>query len=159
MPFAIPTIWREPKDHFTDCYFCTTKISGITAKIRHAVKYPKTPSVIRSVAHSTELPIHTAPLSWSLDEDDDEEAEAVEDSPNTKSDEDVEFPCLSSQPLLVNQSRRLNDLVRDLNLSKNQAEMLSSRLKEWNLFEKGTKICSFRNGNMNFSIFSPNMTT
>ena len=58
-------------------------------------------SVIRPVAHSTELPIPTAPLSWSLD--DDEEAEAVEDSPNTKSDEDVEFPCLSSQPLLVNQ--------------------------------------------------------
>ena len=142
MPFAIPTIWREPKDHLTDCYFCMTKISGITAKIRHTVKYPKIPSVIRPVAHSTELPIPTAPLSWSLD-DDDEEAEAVEDSPNTKSDEDVEFPCLSSQPLLVNQSR-LNDLVRDFNLSKNQAEMLSSRLKEWNLLEKGTKICSFR---------------
>ena len=104
-----------------------TKISGITAQIRHTVKYPKIPSVIRPVAHSTELPIPTAPRSWSLDDD---EAEAVEDSPNTKSDEDVEFPCLSSQPLLVNQSRRLNDLVRDLNLSKNQAEMLSSRLNE-----------------------------
>ena len=78
-----------------------TKISGITAKIRHTVKYPKIPSVIRPVAHSTELPIPTASLSWSLD--DDEEAEAVEDSPNTKSDEDVDFPCLSSQPLLVNQ--------------------------------------------------------
>ena len=114
MTFAIPTIWREPKDHKTDCYFCMTKISGITAKIRHTVKYPKIPSVIRPVAHSTELPIHTAPLSWSLDDDDDDddydddEAEAVADSPNTKCDEDVEFPCLSSQPLFVNQSR-LND--------------------------------------------------
>ena len=91
-----------------------TKISGITAKIRHTVKYPKMPSVIRPVAHSTELPIHTAPLSWSVDDDDDDddydddEAEAVADSPNTKCDEDVEFPCLSSQPLFVNQSR-LND--------------------------------------------------
>ena len=79
-----------------------------------------------NVAHSAELRIATAPLSWSLDED---EAETVEDSPNTKSDEEVEFPCLSSQPLLVNQSR-LNYLIRDLNLSKNQAEMLSSRLNE-----------------------------
>ena len=47
-------------------------------------------------AHSTELPIPTAPLSWNLDDDfdDEEETEAVEDSPNTKSDEDVEFASI-----------------------------------------------------------------
>ena len=86
------------------------------------------------------------------DDDDDEEAEAVEDFSKIKSDEDVEFPCLSSQSLLVNQSR-LNDLVRDFNLSKNQAEMLSSRLKEVQKYVHSV------NGNMNFSMFSPNMTT
>ena len=68
--------------------------------------------------------IYRAPLFSNItffvyfnDDDDDDEAEAVEDSPNKKSDENVEFPCLSSQPLLVNQSR-LNDLVCDPNLSK-----------------------------------------
>ena len=45
---------------------------------------------------------------------------------------------------MVEYVANLNDLVRDLNLSKNQAEMLSSKLKEWNLLEKGTKICSIR---------------
>ena len=38
----------------------------------------------------------------------------------------------------------LNDLVRDLVLSKKKAELLGSRLKQWNLFETRTKITYYR---------------
>lgn len=69
MTFAIPMVWREPKDHSTDCYFCLTKISGITAKTRHTVKYPNIPSAIRPVPHSPQLPIPVPPKTWELDED------------------------------------------------------------------------------------------
>ena len=27
MPFEIPMMWREPKDHHSDCYVCVTQIS------------------------------------------------------------------------------------------------------------------------------------
>jgi hypothetical protein len=40
---------------------------------------------------------------------------------------------------------KLNDLVRDLKLSKKQNELLISRLTGWNLHQKGTKVCFFRN--------------
>ena len=44
---------------------------------------------------------------------------------------------------LINQ-RMLNDLVRDLTLTKGKAEILGSCLKQWNLLEEGTKISKFR---------------
>ena len=37
----------------------------------------------------------------------------------------------------------LNDPVRDLTLTKNKAEILGSRLQQWNLLEKDTKISKF----------------
>ena len=51
-----------------------------------------------------------------------------------------------SGPLLINQEQ-LNDLVRDLALSKEKAEVLGSRLQQWNLLESGTTISSFRHRN------------
>jgi hypothetical protein len=31
MPFAIPMVWRELIDHVSDCYFCLSSITGVTA--------------------------------------------------------------------------------------------------------------------------------
>jgi hypothetical protein len=57
MPFAVPMVWREPKDHSSDCYFCLTNITGITSKSRHTVKYQNVPSAMRPVRLNEALPI------------------------------------------------------------------------------------------------------
>ena len=28
MPFAVPMVWREPTNHFNDCYICLTNTAG-----------------------------------------------------------------------------------------------------------------------------------
>ena len=38
----------------------------------------------------------------------------------------------------------MNDLVRDLNLSKDKSELLASRLQQWNLLTFGTKVTFYR---------------
>jgi hypothetical protein len=52
VPIAVPVVWRKQKDHFTDCHFCLTKISGISLKSKHSIQYPSLPSAVRPVLHN-----------------------------------------------------------------------------------------------------------
>ena len=56
-------------------------------------------------------------------------------------------------PMLFTEAE-LNDLVRDLNLPKNAAELLSSRLEEKNFLDKDTKTSYFRTIHEEFLLFS-----
>lgn len=149
MPFAIPMIWREPKDHQTDCYFCLTNIKGITSKSKYIVKYPNLPSAMRPVLHSEEFPVPVyadMALNYNTDFDQGE----IENSSGKKNDPSYEDSSCSSEPYFPNQ-QDLNDLVRDLNLSKEQAEVLASRLKGWNLLQKDVRVCSYRRRHSEFN--------
>ena len=57
MLFAIPMVWREGKDHITDCHFCTMNLKGINRKNKHHVQYPDIPSVIRPIPHGLGLSV------------------------------------------------------------------------------------------------------
>ena len=51
MPFSVPMIWREPKDHCQDCYFCLTKTKGFSFKQRDKITYPNLDSARTPVSH------------------------------------------------------------------------------------------------------------
>jgi hypothetical protein len=138
MLFAVPMIWREPKNHLNDCYFCMTNVSGCSKKKKKHITYPNIESAIRPVRHNESLPIPKPPENFQLEE------ASSEDNDEKSDPEFLTMASTSTEPHLINQSN-LNDLVRDLNLSKLQAELLGSRLQQWNLLEKDTKITNFRN--------------
>ena len=54
MPFAVPMMWRELTNHFSDCYFCLTKVSGHSKKNKSKIVYLDCPSALRPVAHVSE---------------------------------------------------------------------------------------------------------
>ena len=92
-------------------------------KDRKKIVYPSILSSIAPVNHGTELPIPQPPTthaisSTSLEDDD--------------ADFEVDTQCAGKDPHFLNQNE-LDDLTRDLGLTKAKAEMLSSRFKEWNL--------------------------
>ena len=49
-------VWREPKDHLNDCYFCMVNLKEIGKKNRQRFSNPSIPSAIRPVPHSDEFP-------------------------------------------------------------------------------------------------------
>ena len=121
MSFAISRIWREPINHHDDCYFCIADISKYKDKGEEKIVYPSIPSSIAPVNHGPELPITQPPTthatsSTSLEDDDD-------------ADFEVDTQCSSKDPNFLNQNE-LDDLTRDMFLTKAKAEILFSRLKE-----------------------------
>ena len=98
--FAVPMVWREPRNHADDCYFCLTNITGFNASSRKKIKYPNLRSAIRPVPHSDDLPVPTPPVNKDLLSSSDEEMPSREDSAESIPLEDLdhtrrpEWSCL-----------------------------------------------------------------
>lgn len=142
LSFDVPTKWYKPLCHATDCYFCLTKVQQ---RGRHKnVQYAQVPSITKPISHSPSVPYPVCPkrkreISVEFDDPTVEDEEPDESA--------VEF---ERKPKLFTQLE-LNDLVRDLDLSKQKAEVLASRLKERNLLATDAKITAFRNRHTQFA--------
>ena len=153
--FAVPMVWREPRNYADDCYFCLTNITGFNASSRKKIKYPNLRSAMRPVPHSDDLPVPTPPVNKDLLSSSDEEIPSREDSAESISLEDIESTysgTSGNEPHWITQEN-LNDLARDLYLSIQQSELLAARLKQWNLVQEDVKITSFRNRNKDLASF------
>jgi hypothetical protein len=133
------TIWREPKNHLDDFYFCSFNLKGINRKNRHKWEYPSDASVKLPIEHSDDVPIPSISftaeqiLQTSVDDD------FLET--RSENDSEFEFSLLTPQRFLQNEH---DDLARDLNLSKQASELLASRLKEKNQLEPDAKVTFYR---------------
>lgn len=98
-------------------------ITGYNSKNKKIIQNPVLPSAIWPVCHGTDLPVPVPP----------EDIENVSRSDNEQTlDEEYQCPINSKEPKLLTLSE-LNDLVRDLGITKEKAKLFGSRLKEKNL--------------------------
>ena len=126
--FAVPMVWRELRNQEDDCYFCYTNIAGFNASSRKKIKCPNFRSAMRPVPHSDDLSVPTPPVNKDLLSSSDEEMPSREDSAESIYLEDIEstYPGTSgNEPLRIMQED-LNDLARDLYLSKLESEQIRS---------------------------------
>lgn len=146
MPFAVPMTWREPSNHLSDCYFCMVSPlkHGMSRKKKQTIIYPTTTSATRPVPHGDGLPVPIPPKHYVLQSDEDIEVECKEESQCLQQDPDYTPESTSRMPHKISQNE-LNDLIRDLELPKCKAELLGSRLQQWNLLEETVKVSVYRN--------------
>jgi hypothetical protein len=69
MPFAVPMVWREPKDHSSECYFYLTDKTQTICKSKQTVKNPDLPSAMSPVPHSEELHVPKPPENLTFSDD------------------------------------------------------------------------------------------
>ena len=122
IPFDIPMVRREGRDHVIDCYFCMTNLKSFYRKNKLNVQYPDSSSVINPVLHGPDLPVPEPNVT-------------IEYSSNFESinmtdtaEYGVYRPEVDDQLPLT--QTKLNDLTRDLNLTKGFARLQGSRLQQ-----------------------------
>ena len=142
-------IWHEPTDHANDCYFCHTKVSEYSKHTKSRIVYPDSPSALRPITHLLENISIPTPPPVSEQDNDSISAESIEFSQTSNSSASIvsmlrDEELRSSQAADVQQLLNQNNLVRDLDLTKEKSEFLSSRLKQWNMFQKEVNCIYFR---------------
>mgnify|MGYP005983985387 FL=1 len=111
-------------------------INGINTKNRIKWQYPSTTCVQLPLQHSPDF-LLSENISEPL-----KETSSDTTTPGS-SQSDANFESITNEPQRFSQNE-LDDLVRDLNLSKQASELLASRLKEKNLLSPGTTITFYR---------------
>ena len=136
MKFAVPRIWREPTNHSSDCYFCLIDPSKRRAgKIARAIVYPDIPSSIAPVPHSAQLPVSNPP-HLEREQISEEDSTMLKNEEGTSDCEDyITGDELEQKKPYLPQQQDINDLIWELGLTKSNAELLTSRLKQWNLLD------------------------
>ena len=141
MPFAIPRIWREPTNHHDNYHFCMVDIS----------KYKKTKDRKRLF-----IQVYLHPLRLSTMAQNclflNLQLRMLYHQPHRKMTMLILrlTQIVPAIPHFPNQDE-LDDFSRDLGLTK--AEILSSRVKEWNLLAPSCKISKPRKRHVTFANF------
>ena len=133
-------IWREPANHVDDCYFCIVNVAGFSSKNKSKINYPNIPSVMRPVPNSDSIPVPTFnSFTQSFKETNTctSENSSIENNKYHSSSDEEKLPVLVKQSFL-------NDLVCDLNLPKDAAELFGSRLYHNNLLAPGTTFLFYK---------------
>lgn len=159
LKFTKPIVWGEPENK-EDCYFCMTKRKGYNSLHLHKITYANVSSVTKPIISTENVDVEDqeVDLCSSLDEmeidggseEEYKSNEGTSENDNVGSeDEYVSSNKKNIKPQTFNQEE-LSDLIRELGLPKDGAELLASRLKEKNLLSKGTKVSIYRTRDKSF---------
>jgi hypothetical protein len=111
-PFETPTMWREPASHPDKCFFCTIKVKGYNRKTLSKINYPMLECCIRPFDLQRQNQLSSAISS------------------SSSTDDQVQDPSFEENSFGNITTQQLNDMTRNLHLSKNRSTLLAKMLKE-----------------------------
>ena len=139
--------WYEEnqKNHVDDCYFCLVNVKGFNKKNKQYLQYPNIHSAMRPILHSDKVPVPIFTKLPDIDEDQLRSSMSSTNSDDDDEEQDIAHKAWNAGRVSLYSQSELNYLIRDLNLPKQSAEVLASRLQDKHLLKAGTSISFYRN--------------
>ena len=134
-------VWREPKDHSIDCYFLFGEHKRCWQRAEKTSLIPVFHHLFDLSRTLIDSHLQSLMVLYLLMKQVKVFMECEYKEPDTKSEDSSSEMKLAYHQF--NQSE-LNDLLRDLDLSKQAAELLASRLNEKHLLDSSAKVSFFR---------------
>lgn len=141
IPFKSPVIWNDPGQHDpANCYVCCNDVNGVNRNKKNSFAYTSVPSAILPVPFEEGdiKPKKPSPTIDSLI------------MPSTSRGTQVDVDDVSYQPSQQSENVKklpqnaLNKVVRKLNLSQKQAELLARELKSAKVLDPRVKVTGYR---------------
>ena len=149
--FNIPRLWLEPSNHLDDCFFCAVDLSRYKKCGKEGgdnINYPNLPSSCAPRVNDCELIEFGSGI---------QESETFNIYDQNSSQESCYSPPTKKQCISANihkpDQKELNDLIRDLGLTKEKGELLTSRMKSWNLVQQCVNVTVQRSRHAELSTF------
>ena len=102
--------------------------NGTSMKKKSALMYWNIPTELRPVPHGDGLPVLEPPDNFAMYSDDEDSVSSNREGQQTSASRDADYlPSTDSCHHKITEGE-LNDLIRDLELPKNKAELSASRL-------------------------------
>ena len=95
---------------------------------------------MRPIPHSDKVPVPIFTKLPDIDEDQLRSSTSSTNSDDDDDEQDIAHEAWNAGRVSLYSQSELNDLIRDLNLPKQSAEVLASRLQEKHLFKAGTSV-------------------
>ena len=142
LPFGIAMVLREPKEHLTDCYFCLVNTKGIGTKNRLNISYPRILSESDLFYILTNFHLQYLMVLCLLKMKKLNLKKSTWKREYKKTDTKSEVSSTESKKAVSQQFNQLelNGLVRDLDLSKQVAGILASRLNEKHVLHTSERV-------------------
>ena len=100
---------------------------------------------MRPIPHSDKVPVPIFTMLPDIDEDQLKSSTSSTNSDDDNEEQDIAHEAWNAGQVSLYSQSELNDLIRDLNLPKQLAEVLASRLQEKHLLKAGTSVSFYRN--------------
>ena len=145
LKFGVPMVWRKPKNHMDDCYFCLVNVKEFNKKNKQHLQYPNIHSAMRPLPHSDKVPVPIFTKLSDIDEDQLRSSTSLTNSDDDDEEQDIAHEAWNAGRVSLYSQFELNDLIQDLNLPKQSAKVLASRLQEKHLLKAGTSVSFYHN--------------